>query len=91
MLSRVQTLSYREVKRDFLHLHSQQLLASHTSNTSSRSSDPVCNGTLSPPVCFHSLGYLFRSRYLATPTKLRQRQWQQNITVPGEEDDSNKD
>ncbi|TKS83518.1 APC membrane recruitment protein 1 [Collichthys lucidus] len=32
------------------------------------------------------------SRYLATRTKLRQRQWQQNITDPGEreEDDSNK-
>ncbi|KAG7223313.1 hypothetical protein INR49_015669 [Caranx melampygus] len=37
-----------------------------------------------------SFGYLFPSRYLATPTKLRQRQWQQNISVTGEEDDSNK-
>ncbi|CAG5878238.1 unnamed protein product [Menidia menidia] len=38
-----------------------------------------------------ALIYLFPSRDLATPTELRQRQWQQNTTVPGEEeDDSNK-
>lgn len=43
-----------------------------------------------PRCLFHSWGYLFPSRYLATRTKLRQRQWQQNITVTGEEDDSNK-
>ncbi len=49
----------------------------------------VCNGVLTP-ASFRSLGYLFPSRYLATLTKLRQRQWQQNITVTGEEDDSNK-
>lgn len=36
---------------------------------------------LTTPMSFQSLGYLFPSRYLATLTKLRQRQWQQNITV----------
>lgn len=42
------------------------------------------------PLAFHNLNYLFPSPYLATLAKLRQRQWQQNITVTGEEDDSNK-
>lgn len=38
----------------------------------------------------HRWAPLFPSRYLATLSKLRQRQWQQNTTVTAEEDDSNK-
>lgn len=43
-----------------------------------------------PVVYFRRLDYLFPSRYLATRTELRQRQWQQNRAVTGEEDDSDK-